>query len=175
VNDNSEVIKQVMNMFGTMILTTFDVLSEHDLLATDSPILNIGIVSLLMIEFCYDSAGDYGIDWAHEVLRALDKAGVELKLRKEVLVSQDKIDELREQYKKKESEEVEDGKNIYQLNAKARSWVPDDDFEDDDKIWARWDWKKEVRFLDHSLTVMAGSWSQGLVNADRVIVSRVQV
>jgi hypothetical protein len=148
VNDDSDGVKEVMNMFGTMLLTSFDMLSEHGLLAADSQIPNIGIISLLMIEFSYGSAGDFDLTWACEIVRALDKAGVELKPRKEAGVSQEKIDELREQYKDRESDEIEKGKNIYKVHASNRSWEPDDDFEDDERIWARWDWKKEVRSLE---------------------------
>lgn len=148
MNDNSEGIEEVFNMFGTMLLTAFDMLSEHGLLAADSPLPNIGIIALLMIEFLYDTAGDFNINWAHEVVRALDKAGVELKPRKEVRVSQEKIDELREQYKEKESEEVEDRKNIYKVHSSNRSWEPDDDFELGERLWARWNWKKEVCSLN---------------------------
>jgi hypothetical protein len=145
VNDDSDGMREVINMFGTMLLTSFDMLSEHGLLAANSPIPNIGILSLLMIEFIEGTASDLDIDWGHEVVRALDKAGVELKPRKEVHVSQEKIEVLREQYKEKESEEIEDGKNIYKVHSSIRSWEPDDDFEDGERIWARWDWKKEVR------------------------------
>jgi hypothetical protein len=155
VNDDSDGMKEVMNMFGTMLLTSFDMLSEHGLLAADSQIPNIGIISLLMIEFSYDSAGDLDLTWACEIVRALDKAGVELKPRKEVEVSQEKIDELREQYEDKESDEIEDGKNIYKVHASNRSWEPDDDFEDDERIWARWDWKKEVCSLEDDSLVRA--------------------
>lgn len=149
--DDSEAVEDVLDMFGTMLLTTFDVLSEHGLLAADSPLPNIGIISLLMIEFVYDSAGDFALNWAHEVVRALDNAGVELKLRKEVRVSLEKIDELREQYKEKESDEIEDGKNIYKVHGSIRSWEPDDDCGLGGRIWAKWNWKKEVCSLDDLL------------------------
>jgi hypothetical protein len=141
-------MREIVNMFGTMLLTSFDMLSEHGLLAADSLIPNIGILSLLMIEFIQGTAGDLDIAWAHEVVRVLDKAGIELKPRKEVRVSQEEIDELREQYKEKENEEIEEGKNVYQVYATEKSWKPDDDFEDEERIWARWDWKKEVHSPD---------------------------
>jgi hypothetical protein len=144
VNDNSKAVEEVFDMFGIMLLTSFDMLSEHGLLAVDSLLPNIGIISLLMIEFVYDSAGDFHLKWPHEIVRALDKAGIELKPIKEVCVSQEKIDELREQYMEKESEEVEDGKNIYKVHGSNRSWQPEDDFVCGERIWARWDWKKEV-------------------------------
>lgn len=146
VNDDSECMKEIFNIIGTLILTSFDVLSEHDLLGPDSPLPNIGIIALLMIEFLYDTPGDIDSDWAHEVVRALDKAGVELKPQKEVAVSQDKIDELRAQYQEKENEEVEDGKTVYEHHAGIKFWSPGDDFEGGERLWARWDWKKEVCF-----------------------------
>lgn len=147
-NDDYEAMCDIMNMFGTMLLTSFDMLSEHGLLAADSPLPNIGIVSLLMIEFAHDTAGDFEIHWAHEVVRALDHAGVEIKPRNEVRLSREKIAELREQYQEKEKVGVEDGKNIYEArSANARSWGPEDDVEDGERLWARWDWKKEVSSL----------------------------
>jgi hypothetical protein len=148
VNDDHGAMCEIMDMFGTMLLTSLDMLSEHGLLASDSPLPNIGIVSLLMIEFIHGTAGDFDIHWAHEVVRALDKAGLEVKPRKEARVSQEKIDELREQYEDKESEEIEKGKNIYKVHSSIKSWEPDDDFEDGERIWARWDWKKEVCAYD---------------------------
>lgn len=136
----------IFNMFGTLVLTSFDVLAEHDLLRPDSPIPNIGILLLLMIEFLYGIGCDIECNWAHEAVRALDKAGVEIKLRREVCVSQEKIDELRDQYKLKEDKLIEDGKNIYELHAAIKPWSPDDDFEDG-RVWAKWDWKKEVGYF----------------------------
>src|SRR5277367_1490483 len=135
---------EIMDMFGTMLLTSFDMLSEHGLLAADSLLPNIGIISLLMIEFIHGTARDFDIKWSHEVVRALDNAGIEIKPRKEVRVSQDFLDELREHYKEKEIDEVEDGKNIYKVHKSIRSWELDDDFENGERIWARWNWKKEV-------------------------------
>jgi hypothetical protein len=143
-NDDYEAMCDIMDMFGTILLTSFNMLSEHSLMAADSPLPNIGIISLLMIEFVYDTACDFEIHWAHEVMRALDKAGIEIKPRKEVHVSQAKIDELRAQYREKESEEVEDGKNIYKVHSSIRGWEPEDDFEAGERLWAHWDWKKEV-------------------------------
>jgi hypothetical protein len=156
VSDDPEALEDVFDMFGTMLLTSFDVLSEHGLLAADSPLPNIGIISLLMIEFVYDSASDFVLDWAHEVVRALDKAGVELKLRKEVRVSQEKIDEFRELYKEKESDEIEDGKNIYKVHGSVKGWEADYDCVRSGRIWARWDWKKEVCSLDDDLLLQDG-------------------
>jgi len=97
-----------------------------------------------MIEFIHGTARDFDIKWSHEVVRALDNAGIEIKPRKEVRVSQDFLDELREHYKEKEIDEVEDGKNIYKVHKSIRSWELDDDFENGERIWARWNWKKEV-------------------------------
>lgn len=139
---------EIMDMFGTMLLTSFDMLSEHGLLAAESPLPNISIISLLMIDFIHSTASDFDVGWTHEVVRALDKAGVEIKSRKEARMRQEEIEELREQYKEKESEEIENRKNIYKMHSTNRSWEPDDDFEDGERLWARWDWKKEVGVLD---------------------------
>ena len=144
MNDDYDSMCEIMDMFGTMLLTSFDMLSEHGLLAADSLLPNIGIISLLMIEFIHGTARDFDIKWSHEVVRALDNAGIEIKPRKEVRVSQDFLDELREHYKEKEIDEVEDGKNIYKVHKSIRSWELDDDFENGERIWARWNWKKEV-------------------------------
>jgi hypothetical protein len=150
VIDDGESLAEIFSIFGTLILTSFDVLSEHDLLVPNSPIPNIGILSLLMVEFLYNSPGDIDSDWAPEVVRALDKAGVEIETRKEVRVSKEKIEELRERYRERESEEVEDGKNIYEAHAAIKSWSPEDDMDEyGQRIWARWSWKKEVCYFPH--------------------------
>ncbi len=148
VNDDGDGMSEIFNIFGTMTLTSFEMLSEHGLLGPDSPIPNIGILSLLMIEFLYDTPGDIDSDWAHEIVRALDKASVELHPRKEVGVSAEKIGELRDKHVDKEGEEVDEGKNVYQFHAAVKFWSPDDDYEHGERIWARWDWKKEVCSLD---------------------------
>jgi hypothetical protein len=147
VNDDFESMCDIMDIFGTMLLTSLDMLSEHGLLAPDSPLPNIGIMSLLIIEFTQGTAGDFGVQWAHEVVRALDKTGVEIGPRKEVRVSQDCLEELRERYKEKEEDEIEDEKNIYKVHSSIKGWEPEDDFDNSGRIWARWNWKKEVRWF----------------------------
>jgi hypothetical protein len=147
VSDDPDAIEQTINMFGTMLLTSFEMLSEHNLLGPypASPIPNIGIVSLLLIEFLKVGASDIQVCWAHEVVRALDKAGIDPPTRKQVRVSQKDIDGMREEYRDKEEDDsFGSGVNVYEHSKKVKYWTPEDDDGVSGRQWARWDWRKEV-------------------------------
>lgn len=145
MNDDSEAVTEILNMIGTMLLTSFAMLAEHSLLgpASSSPIPNVAILSLLMLEFLGSGdGGDFGdsVLWPSEVVRALDKAGVDLDsiLVDRVKVTKKQIFELRISYEMKQ----EDG--VYKEHKAIKAWTVEDDFEDGERVWARWDWKKEV-------------------------------
>ena len=87
-------------MLGIMVLTTFDMLSEHNLLKADSPdaeIKNVGLMSMLMLEFLH-VASDLDLQWGREVVRLLDNAGIDTKtmLRKQVFLDEKDIDDYRQ-------------------------------------------------------------------------------
>ncbi len=153
-------------MLGVMVLTSYEVLSEHDLFKSDSDIKNIGIMSLILLEFLKDEACDLDTMWGCEVVRLCDEAGIELEkdVRKQVNVSKEHLKELREFYKeKKEASEFgrddECDGNGYMAFAKMKSWKPQNDIGGeagekvipytDGKMWYRWDWSLEVSLESH--------------------------
>lgn len=142
MNEDGPGNAEIVGMFGTMLLTSFDMLAEAGLFKKDSPIQNISFISTLYLGFILgtwvdDLNGERG--WMVPVVRALDQAGIDV-LHLSVLkgVSKDKIDEIRGQIA--ENEEM----NVYKEAAAVKAWTADDDEGADGRQWHRWDWKKEV-------------------------------
>ena len=135
-NEDGDGVKAIINMLGVMVLTTFEMLSEHDLFKPDSEIKNLPIICLMLLEFVENEACDCDINWGCEVVRACDEAGIKLEnhIRKQVSVSKDTLDTLRELYmeKKLSSEHAaeEDEGNGYKTFARMEGWLPDDDIDD---------------------------------------------
>ena len=95
VSNNSEAIEEIINIFRSLLLSVYEMLSEHSLLTPTSSIPNIGIITLLMLEFLSSIAGNFDIKWRSEITRVIDKAGVELEPRKELSLTQEGLDEIR--------------------------------------------------------------------------------
>ncbi|KAM3081166.1 hypothetical protein ACMFMG_005121 [Clarireedia jacksonii] len=145
MNDDSDTIRAIMNMFGTMILTSFEMLAEHGLFTPDSRIKNIAIISLLWLEFIDQNGEDLDISWACEVVRLCDEAGFDLteSLRGQIDLDKEKFETWRKEYgEKKKCQEAEDGDG-YKYWAGKTKWKPQDDWKDDVRQWYRWDWKVE--------------------------------
>ncbi|KAH7391485.1 hypothetical protein BKA64DRAFT_747031 [Cadophora sp. MPI-SDFR-AT-0126] len=148
-NEDGKRVTKIAQLFGTMILTTFEVLQEHDLFKADSEVNNIGIISLLLLQFVEREAVDLECDWAAEIVRLCDEAGIKLDdvVRKQVRVTKEDIKKRRDEYKKKQTKSKyagEDcGGNGYKYFAEKKDWKPEDDVEDECKMWYRWDWKLE--------------------------------
>jgi hypothetical protein len=162
VNEDGPGVKTVVDMLGLMILTSYDVLSEHNLLKSDSELKNIEIMSLLILEFLSVWASDLECTWGCEVVRLCDEAGMQLDkhIRKQVSVSKKEIEDFRAEYteKKEASEYAEDEEsegNGYKAFALKKDWAPENDLVPDnvedgfglgpERLWYRWDWKLEVR------------------------------
>jgi len=154
-NEDGEGIREIVDMLGTMVLTTYAVLAEHSLLKPDSPdnkIRNIGIVSLLMFQFL-GIAEDVEPGWGCEVVRLLDEAGVKLEdyVRKQVPVTKEEIADARTAYKKKmeASDYGQDDMcngNGYLAFERMQDWTPKNDLNgEEERMWYRWDWVTEVR------------------------------
>lgn len=143
MNEDGPGNAEIVGMFGTMLLTSFDILTEAGLFKKDSPIQNISFISTLYLGFIFgtwedDINGER--EWMVPVVRALDQAGIDI-LHLSVLeeVSKDKIDEIRGRIAKNEE------MSVYEKAAAIKAWTPkDDDDKDDGRQWHRWDWKKEV-------------------------------
>lgn len=133
-------------MLGLMILTAYAALSEHSLFKPDSEVKNIGIMSLMMLEFAKGDGQDLDIGWGCEIVRMCDEAGIDLdkEVRKQVSFSKKDLKEMRAAYKKKQGS--------YKEAAEAKSWKPEDDIGGkwEEKQWFRWDWKLEVSCLQLS-------------------------
>ncbi|OBT95029.1 hypothetical protein VE01_07400 [Pseudogymnoascus verrucosus] len=98
MNDDSEGIEEVFNMMGVMFVTALEMLHESALIGPTSPLPdNVGVLSLLFLNFVMIGCTDYDLEWAHEVVRAADEYGVVLTPMKQVEdVTQDRLDELRD-------------------------------------------------------------------------------
>jgi hypothetical protein len=144
-------------MLGLMTLTSYEILSEHNLLKSDSEVKNIEITSLLILEFLSAWAGDLDCTWGCEVVRLCDEAGIKLDehVRKQVSVSKKEIKDFRAEYteKREASEYAEDEEcdgDGYTAFALKEDWTPKNDtivdkYGDAERLWYRWDWKLEVR------------------------------
>jgi hypothetical protein len=158
-------------MLGVMILTTYDMLCEHDLFKPDSEIKNIGIISLLLLEFLQVEACDFDCEWGREVVRLCDNAGIDLEkqVRKQVSVNEKDIAEYRQAIKdniggrKSRADENGHGNDRYKEYSNMKNWTPKDDLDKDGespgsfwppgRLWYRWDWALEV-----SLEMFRGRW-----------------
>lgn len=132
-----------------MILTSFDALAEHDLFAPDSEVNNIGIISLLLLEFLELWAQDLDCEWGAEVVRACDEKGIELDkvVRKQVEVAKKDIKKWRDKYEKKQSGSEFAAGNGYKHFAEKKDWTPKDDLDKYEcRMFYRWDWKLDVSF-----------------------------
>jgi hypothetical protein len=145
-------------MLGVMILTTYDIISEHDLFNPDSNIKNIGITSLVFLEFLGGEACDLDCEWGCEVVRLCDQVGIDLEkeVRKQVSVSKADIKKLRKSYQEKVKgynfgDDDEKDEDAYKTFAEKEDWKPGDDWEDKgpygpERCWYRWDWALEASF-----------------------------
>ncbi len=81
MNDDSDGIKEVLNMFGVMYITALEMLHESNLLPTSPTTTlpdNIGIMALLLLDFLTTDCTDFRLPWLHEIVRAADQYGVTL-------------------------------------------------------------------------------------------------
>jgi hypothetical protein len=144
-------------MLGLMTLTSYEILSEHNLFKSGSEVKNIEITSLLILEFLSAWASDLECTWGCEVVRLCDEAGIKLDEhhRKQVSVSKEEIGDFRAEYteKREASEYAEDEEcdgDGYTAFALKEDWTPEDDVvvdedKDTERLWYRWDWSLEVR------------------------------
>ncbi|RAL59597.1 hypothetical protein DID88_006456 [Monilinia fructigena] len=161
-------IQDVFDMLGTMALTCFKMLSEKSLFVPDSPVKNIAMISLRLLDVLgqFEDLG-YEYGWQCEITRLCDEAGIDLiqtigftntELR---MVKKENIEGWRKAYQRKATEcnfaqdEPFNG-NGYKYWAKKKRWVPFEDGKllrlphwqlgnnEDGKFtrkWFRWDWK----------------------------------
>lgn len=100
-------------MFVPMLITAYEMLAEHNLIRDDSPIPNIGIVTLLLLDFLRDTCNDFDIEHTCEIVRAADKYGVKLEPREEVQgATQDEIDSLRAEYEEQDEKKFDWKKEV---------------------------------------------------------------
>lgn len=136
-------MKAIAAMIGLMVLTSYSALAEHSLFKPDSEIKNLGIISLMLLDFAKGPGCDLDIEWGCELVRMCDEAGINLdkEVRKQVDVKKKDLKALRAKYKKKQ--------NGYKEAAEKKGWKPADDVGGkwEEKQWFRWDWKLEVSCL----------------------------
>jgi hypothetical protein len=82
-------------MFKTMMITSLEMLSEHDLIAPPTPVPNASVLTLLMIYFLSNVATDFSIKGVGAIVKMADKVGLEIEVREEVEVTKDDLEKLR--------------------------------------------------------------------------------
>ncbi|KAF7886140.1 hypothetical protein EAF00_010243 [Botryotinia globosa] len=128
--DDSSRIEAIVNEFGTMLLTSLEMLSEHNLLAANSAVKNIPVILLLLFKFLkeWEELG-YEIGWPCEVVRLCDEAGIDLVQAIQYTIS------------------------AFQWKRLITEFYQPDDFanygqeEERKRKWFRWDWKMEYSEL----------------------------
>ncbi len=61
-NEDGDSLKAIASMIGLMILTSYSALAEHPLFKPDSEIKNLGIISLMLLEFAKGPGCDLDIE-----------------------------------------------------------------------------------------------------------------
>lgn len=143
MSDDSEGNAAIVAMFGTAILTTIDILIEHNLSSdSSSEVRNVGLVLSQLLRFASDMEdlcgreNDHG--WKQVLVRLADKHGVEIKGRKD-------IDEVVQNIREEDEDEDEEQQEAREKAGRKKTWKPQDDYDDTGlRLWGRWDWKKEV-------------------------------
>lgn len=99
VNDDSDAVKEVLNILGVMFVTALEMLHESDLIKGTAPLPdNIGIITLCFLEFMVNTCSDFSLTWLHEIIRAADQYGVDLTLpegKDRIDVTQKQLDKWR--------------------------------------------------------------------------------
>ena len=146
---------------GVMVLTCYDVLAEHSLFGPESEVKDIGVITLILLEFLEGDAGDIPAAWGCELVRLCDEAGIELDklVRKQISVTKESLEELRDYYKEKKTAcdlEIADqyDRDGYKAFAMKSNWKPADDMmkgekigdfkSEPEKMWFRWEWAVDV-------------------------------
>ncbi len=175
-NEDGDSVKAIAQMLGLMVLTSYAALAEHSLFKPDSEVKNIGIMSLLMLEFVEGPGCDLDCGWGCEVVRMCDEAGIDLdkEIRKQVDFTKKNLKDMRDQYKeKKEASDfdlaLEYDQDGYKAFAEQKDWTPNDDMGEYEKMWYRWDWELEVSFLVVSVVKVANDLSS-IRNLRRITV-----
>lgn len=102
MNEDSEAVNEVLNMMGVMFVTALEMLHESGLLGPTSPLPdNVGIMTLLFLEFMTQTCSDFDLEWIHEIVRAADSYGVVLTPPEKIGFGQDALDEWRETCRKR--------------------------------------------------------------------------
>ncbi|THV48483.1 hypothetical protein BGAL_0245g00060 [Botrytis galanthina] len=171
--DDSSRLEAIVNEFGTMLLTSLEILSEHNLFAPNSTVKNIPVILLLIFKFlkAWEELG-YEIGWPCEVVRLCDEAGIDLVqaiqyTSEKINIQEGKVHTWRKEYQKKQTDclfaqsQPFNG-NGYAYWASKQDWQPKQDglhlvkesYQPDDlanygqeedgrRKWFRWDWKME--------------------------------
>jgi hypothetical protein len=97
VNDNSDGIGEIFSIFKNMMTTSLEMLSEHNLITSPTtPIPNASVLTLLMIHFLTNVAMDFDVEDVGAIVKAADKVDLKIECRKEVKVTEEDLEDLRE-------------------------------------------------------------------------------
>lgn len=97
VDDNSDGIGEIFSMFKNMMTTSLEMLSEHNLIASPTTsIPNASALTLRMIHFLTNVATDFEVEDVGAIVKAAHKVGLKIECRKEVKVTEEDLEDLRE-------------------------------------------------------------------------------
>jgi hypothetical protein len=178
-NEDGDSVKSIAQLLGLIVLTSYSVLSEHSLFKPDSKVKNIGIMSLLLLEFIEGPGCDLDCGWGCEVVRQCDEAGIQLdkEIRKQVNFTKKNLKDMRAMHKeKKEASDfdlaLEYDQDGYKAFAEKMDWTPKDDMGDDEKMWYRWDWELEASFPSLVVLEVANNF-RSTKNLRRIMVVEI--
>ena len=123
---------QLVELYGTLLLTTLDLLIAQNEFNAGSSIKNLGLVLGLFIRFAVDTGSNFCEDgqdgWTRRVVKVADKHGV---IISGPYAMEKTVETIRE--------EMEDEGSSSETE---EDWEDDDD--DEERSWKTWNWVKEV-------------------------------
>lgn len=157
VSDVPEANAHCLSLIGTALLTTLEVLIEHNLFTPPSstnPIRNIGFVlaqflksdtAKLDSELCRGNE----TGWLIEVVKMADEHKVEIK---GVFGIEERLRRIRDAAATQKPKQ-----NRKPAAEKKRAWTLGQDFNSQGKrLWRKWDWKREVCII--TVSSLESSW-----------------
>ncbi|KUJ19718.1 uncharacterized protein LY89DRAFT_458520 [Mollisia scopiformis] len=95
--DDPDSVEEAFDMTGVMFITALEMLHEHNLIGTKAPLPdNSGVMTLLFLEFMRNTAGDFELQWVHEIVRSADLYGVNLNSIPQIAIDELVLDEYRD-------------------------------------------------------------------------------
>ncbi|MCJ1393114.1 hypothetical protein MMC18_005986 [Xylographa bjoerkii] len=157
---------QLIALYGTLLLSTIELLIAQNEIHASSSIKNLGVVLGLFIQFAGDTGSnlcDDGDDgWTSRVVEMADKHGVEITGPFAIEATAKKIrDEMDEDDEEEDAEEKED-------------WEDDDGESGVERSWRTWDWVKELKAYARRAEGIVGGETYDITKVSKAHKKRYQ-